>query len=355
MRILLLINWEIKYCDSIPADLQPSDYDCPDVPFWFFRYFSNNPKVDVVDISAPKTIKKIENRIRFHFYQTLRIISKINKYDLIFIHGSNSAMLLCALKRILHLKTPPILVVDISSFHQAHKHGIMHKLSQFSSKAFDYMVYHASSQIDYYRDQFPWLVDKSKFIPVGVDLAYWSNKHYKKVDSPESYFICVGYRKRDWKTLIEAYDHACVSEKLYLVGNPAIKVSNPNIKVLPFIPIDKLMNYIINAKSSIIPLDNFNYSFGQLTLLQQMAIGTPILAADVPAIHDYIQESKGILTYQPYNVDDLANKIVLLSHLSDLDLKQMGEENIAAINGTLSERNMAHQFELICNKICNLI
>lgn len=33
-------------------------------------------------------------------------------------------------------------------------------------KAFDYMVYHTSSQIDYYKDQFPWLVHKSKFIHV---------------------------------------------------------------------------------------------------------------------------------------------------------------------------------------------
>ena len=160
MKIFLLINWKIRYCEQVPDDLQPSDYSCPQEPFWFFKYFDKKPQVDVVDISAPKWIEKIENKIRFHFYQTLKILSKVNKYDLIFVHGSNSAMLLCALKRFFRLKMPPILDVDISSFHQASCSGMIHRLSQYSSKAFDYMVYHTSSQIDYYKDQFPWLVHK---------------------------------------------------------------------------------------------------------------------------------------------------------------------------------------------------
>ena len=77
----------------MPDDLQPSDYSCPQEPFWFFKYFDKKPQVDVVDISAPKWIEKVENKIRFHFYQTLKILFKVNKYDLIFVHGSNSAML----------------------------------------------------------------------------------------------------------------------------------------------------------------------------------------------------------------------------------------------------------------------
>ena len=146
MRILLLINWKIRYCDEVPKDIQPSDYDCPQETYWFFKYFKNKPDVDVVDISAPEFVEKIEDKVRFHFFQTLKILFKFNQYDLIFVHGSNSAMLLCALKRVFHIKTPPILDVDISSFHQAYTSGLIHRLSQFSSKAFDYMVYHTSSQ-----------------------------------------------------------------------------------------------------------------------------------------------------------------------------------------------------------------
>ena len=88
-------------------------------------------------------------------------------------------------------KTPPILDVDISSFHQAYTSGIIHRLSQFSSKAFDYMVYHTSSQIDYYKDQFPWLVHKSKFIHVGVDYDYWKLKKLSRDKKKKTHILFV--------------------------------------------------------------------------------------------------------------------------------------------------------------------
>lgn len=353
MRILLLINWKIRYCDGVPKDLQPSDYSCPQETFWFFKYFDKKPQVDVVDISAPKWIEKIENKIRFHFYQTLRILFKLNKYDLIFIHGSNSAMLLCALKRVFHLKMPPILDVDISSFHQASCSGMIHRLSQFSSKAFDYMLYHTSSQVDYYKEQFPWLVDKSKFVLLGVDYEYWKNKTYPAIKKKNSYIVCVGYRKRDWKTLLEAYDEAKIKEDLYLIGNPNISSENSKVKVLPFIPIEELMTYIVNSKFSVIPLDDFNYSFAQLTLLQQMALGVPILAADVPAIKDYANESEGVESYIPYNVESLKEKLSYMSERSKDELAQMGESNIAAVKSTLNEQDMAEKIEAVCKSLLN--
>ena len=351
MKILLLINWKIKYCDTIPENLQPSDYSCPEEPFWFFKYFSEVPEVDVVDISSPKWVEKIENKIRFHFYQTLKVLSKIKQYDLIFIHGSNSAMLLGAIKRILRIPMPPILDVDISSFHQASTSGIIHRLSQFSSKAFDYMVYHTSSQIDYYKKEFPWLVNKCEFVPLGVDYNYWKTKQYPVIPERKNYIVCVGYRKRDWNTLLKAYNELNIDEELYLIGKPDIKCENSKIKVLPFIPISELMTYIVNAKFSVIPLDDFNYSFAQLTLLQQMALGVPILAADVYAIRDYIKRSSGVISYIPYDVENLKTKLQELSKLKEADLRKMGQSNMECIMTVLSEQQMAQRFERICRML----
>lgn len=67
-------------------------------------------------------------------------------------------------------------------------------------------------------------------------------------------------------------------EDLYLIGNPNIKSKNSKVKILPFIPIDVLMTDIVNSKFSVIPLDDFNYSFAQLTLFQQMVLWIPIPA-----------------------------------------------------------------------------
>ena len=194
-------------------------------------------------------------------------------------------------------------------------------------------------------------VHKSKFIHVGVDYDYWKLKSYPEIKEKDSYIVCVGYRKRDWDTLLKAYDEAKLKEKLYLIGNPDIKCENKNVVVLPFIPIDKLMTYIVNAKYSVIPLDDFNYSFGQLTILQQMAFGVPILAADVPAIRDYISCSDGIISYKPYNIDDLKEKLVKFSKFNKDDMEQMKKKNIIAVKTLLSEKRMALEFEKICKML----
>ncbi len=353
MRILLLINWKIEYCNSVPLDKQPSDYCCPQEKFWFFKYFKQDVDVDVVDISAPKWVETIEKKVRFHFYQTIRVLNDINKYDMILVHGSDSAMILGALKRIFPIKTPPIAVVDISSFHQADEKGVIHKLCQFSSKSFDHLIYHTSSQIHYYEKYFPWLVDNSTFIEVGVDYDYWNEKSYKISDEQNSYIVCVGYRKRDWDTLIKAYEQSGIKKKLYLIGNPSLSYINENIKVLPFIPIEVLMEYIYNAAFSVVPLDNFNYSFAQLTILQQMTLGTPIIAADVPALQDYVKWSEGIITYIPYNVEDLSKKMIEMLSKSTTEIEDMKESNRVAIRDRLNEKNMAKEFENVCEIIMN--
>lgn len=353
MKILLLINWKITYTSEIPEDKQPSDYCCPKEKFWFFKYFENDVDLDIVDISAPKFIEKLEKKLHFHFYQTLKILKRMKKFDMIFVHGTDSAMFLGLLKRIFHLKLPPIIVVDISSFHKADEKGLIYRLCRFTSKAFDYLVYHTSTQKEYFAKHFPWLLDKSSFIHVGVDFDYWNNKKYEISNERDTYCVCVGYRKRDWKTLIEAYEKSNIDKKLYLIGNPNLKVENPNIKVLPFIPVEELMNYIYNSSFSVIPLDDFNYSFGQITLLQQMALGTPIISADVPALRDYFSQSKGVLTYKPYDASDLSEKLKEICNKNKNEIEYMKQENINVTKGILSEKSMAKAFERICLEIKN--
>ena len=145
---------------------------------------------------------------------------------------------------------------------------------------------------------------------------------------------------------MKAFDIANINEDLYLIGNPSLQCDNPKVKVLPFIPIDDLMEYIKNSKYSVIPLDDFNYSFGQMTLLQQMALGIPILAANVPAISDYANSSDGgILSYKAYDVEDLALKLKVTVKNSD-ELRGMGlKYNFNSDN--MSEIQMAESLKIL--------
>ena len=111
------------------------------------------------------------------------------------------------------------------------------------------------------------------------------------------------------------------------------------------------MEYIYNSALSIIPLDDFNYSFAQLTILQQMVLGTNIIAADVPALRDYIKCSKGVTTYKPYDAEDLSKKMVEVISKSYDEIESMREANCIAIRDILSEKNMSRDFEKVCERV----
>lgn len=306
MKILMLVNWKIEYCNQAPNDKQPPDYHVAGQPYWFFRYFKSQPEVDVIDISSFPWLEKFEkNKLRFYIWQTLRALPRLKNYDLVVSHGMQSGVVLSLFRRFCKTKAKHV-VFDIGSFNSAAESGFALKLMQFASKSIDGLIYHTSSQIHYYKKFFPWIVDKSRFIRFGADLDFFNSTGLKKSADKDSYIICVGYKKRDWNTLVEAYKQLDTSIKLRLVGHVDPRFEDiPGVEQLPYVSIRELISQIFNARFCILPLESFNYSYGQMTLLQQMALGKAVVAAKVPSLVDYIEDGKNAYLYEPKNVSAL--------------------------------------------------
>lgn len=318
MKILMLVNWKVEYCSEKPMDKQPPDYYVQGETYWFFRYFEEQPEVDVVDISSFPWLENFEkNKLRFYIWQTLKMLPRLHKYDLILSHGAQSGVVLSLIRRIFKTRAKHILF-DIGSFNSAAESGFALKLMQFSSKSLDGVIYHTSSQGSYYQRFFPWLVDKSRFIRFGTDLEFFDPTDLKDSEDKDQYMICVGYSKRDWDTLVEAYQRIDTDAKLRLVGHVEPRFQRiSGVEQVPFVPIRELINQIYNAKFCVLPLESFNYSYGQMTLMQQMALGKCVIAARVPSLVDYIEDGKTAVMYEPKAVDDLVEKLRYTIHLME--------------------------------------
>ena len=310
MKILMLVNWKIEYCEARPRDKQPPDYYVQGEDYWFYRYFKDKPEVDVIDVGSVKWLESFEKKkLRFYGFQAMRAIPKLNKYDLIISHGMQSGIVISLWRRLFKSKAKHI-VFDIGSFASASEKGIALKLMQFASKSIDGVIYHTSSQLEYYQKFFPWIVEKSKFIRFGTDLEFFNPADLQDCEDKDSYMICVGYSKRDWDTLVQAYQGIDTDVKLRLVGHVEEKFKGiSGVEQIPFVPIKELINQIYNAKFCILPLESFNYSYGQMTLLQQMALGKCVIAARVPSLVDYVEDGKTAILYEPQNQDDLQDKM----------------------------------------------
>ena len=94
MKILMLVNWKVAYENQIPEGKQPPDYVVPGQKYWFFRYLSDDISVDVVDIRSFPWLERFEKeKIRFYIWQTLKVLPKLNQYDLVLSHGMQSGII----------------------------------------------------------------------------------------------------------------------------------------------------------------------------------------------------------------------------------------------------------------------
>lgn len=353
MKILFLPNWKVKYCDSVPSDKQPPDYFIKGQDYWFFRYFEDKPEVDVLDIRSFPGLEKFEkNKIRFYIWQALRAIPKLNKYDLIVSHGMQSGVVISLWRRLFKTKSKH-LVFDIGAFNSAAESGFALKLMQYASKSIDGIIYHTSSQKGYYEKFFPWVVDKSKFIRFGTDSEFFGT--FADIDGKSGkmngenlkvYCICVGYSKRDWDTVIKAFQEANVDGlALKMVGHVEEKYSGiKNVEQIAFIPIKDLMKEIAGSKFGILPLKSYNYSYGQMTLMQQMSMGKCVIASRVPSLVDYGEDNETVVFYEPENVSDLAEKIRLVN-FDDEARTAVGVKAAGFIQNECNEKTMASEIE----------
>lgn len=345
LKILMLVNWKIEYCDKAPKDKQPPDYYIKGDDYWFYRYFMNKPEVDVIDIRSFPWLEKFEkNILRFYVMQTVQAIPRMHKYDLIVSHGMQSGVVICLWRKFFKGKAKHI-VFDIGSFASASESGFALKLMRFASKSIDGIIYHTSSQIKYYKQIFPWIVKKSRFVRFGTDLEYFNPAELYKADDFGTYIICVGYSKRDWSTVIDAYRHIDTKIKLRLVGHVEDRYRDiEGVEQIPFIPIRELMNQIYNARFCVLPLLDFNYSYGQMTLMQQMALGKCVLAARVSSLTDYIEDGVNAFFYEAGNVEDFSEKMKWLIRDEDI-VKYVGEQAQQYLRDKCNEEIMASDIE----------
>ena len=349
MKILVLVNWKVKKCNEVPKDLQSPDYYTKKEKYWFFKYFPKETQVDVIDMSSFKFWENIErNKLHFHIVQTIKAIAKIRKYDVVISDGMPSGIGLALFRRFFKTKAKHI-VFDIGLFNSGAESGKILKLNQFASKSIDGIICHSSEHLKYYKKFYPWLVEKSKFIPFGTDIQYFGRDKIKNVKE-ENYIIAIGRGVRDYKTLINVFKEIKGDIKLKIVGETNLETNDERIQLIESMPKRKLNIAIQKAKLCVLPLENKKFSFGQMTLLQQMYYEKAVITVKIPSMKDYVKDGKTGIFYKQRNKKDLKEKIEKL--LEDKDLREeIGRNAKKSIEEKFNEKNLGEESYRFIKKI----
>lgn len=351
MKILFIPNWNIRKLDNDDFRIQAPDKQVQGVPYWFFHYFPDNCEIGIIDIGSNNLIRKIEKKIKFYLIQPVKAFLLRNNYDFVISHGAQSGLVYELLASFTS-KKPRHLLVDVGGLNGARSNSFEVFLIRFALRKKPVIIIHSSGQISLYNQFYPFLADNVHFIPFGVDYNYF--RQFGANNLTGDYALSFGYAKRDYPVLFEGWKLTGTQLPLKIIGvsgtgYPSIR--NSNITFINSYPFHKLMQEISCCRFVIIPLPEFNYSYGQMSFLQSMALGKVVIVTETTSSKDYITNAPGVFSVAVNSVQSIAACITRVASLSNEELQSLGKANQEYIEKHFNEKKMARMFyELIQNE-----
>jgi glycosyltransferase involved in cell wall biosynthesis len=338
MKILFLPNWTVSRLTEDDQTLQLPDKQVSGEKYWFFRYFPPDTTVDIIDIHRNNCLHRLEKKIKFYIWQGILAFVGACRYDAVISHSAQSGLtysLLSAFRR--KGKRPLHVIIDVGGMNGARNGKTETSFVKLALTSRPAIIYHASIQKKMYEKIYKNVVRKSRFIRFGANI----NEFRPLGLAPKNYVLSFGYAKRDYPTLLRAWKQVETDVRLYIVGSDSI-ISSGRVNVMPKTNILELKRYIAESLFVVIPLPYFRYSYGQMSALQSMAMGKPVIVTKTPSTIDYIEDGRGAFFVEPYDDKDMKEKIQYLLNNRER-LETIGAEACSYIRHELTEEKMADE------------
>jgi glycosyltransferase involved in cell wall biosynthesis len=346
----MLVNWRVRTSDVDLPDEQPSNKAIAGRRYWFFRHWEEKDlSVDVVDFTRVAGIHVVERRVlKFYVTQPLRVFPDLDGYDLIISHSAQSAVLLGMLRSLAGRKRPPHVVIDPGSFNGGRANPAELLPIRMSLTSVAGVIGHSRSQVPFYRDVLSLSHNRFRIVRVGVDTSFYSPIADQ---SDDGYVLCLGYMKRDWNTLLRAWQGLNTDAQLLILGREGIGEGVRGVSSMPYVHRTKLKEVVSRARFVVIPLPYFTYSFGQMTMLISQAMGKAVIATEVPGLMDYAENGRTAVFVRPYDAKDLRENIASL--LDDpARARQMGSDARELVLSRFTERHMGLSLKEAVDELC---
>ena len=194
--------------------------------------------------------------------------------------------------RLLHLRK--VNDVTVLTFIYKRKNGfagkLYHKYMSYivNSKYIDRFVCFAREECNYYAQMFGTGRERFVFIPLGIAPVQCNDC------SDEGYVFATGRSNRDYDFLtrvMQGTDYKCV----IACDNFTKSADADNVTVLDNCFGNSMIDAMAHCRCVAIPLKDANMSSGQLTILQAMSLGKPVICSDVAGIKDYVENGSAMI------------------------------------------------------------
>ncbi len=194
--------------------------------------------------------------------------------------------------------------------------GILQRVYRFGFAKVSKVIVTSRSEIETYADILSLPPSCFEFIPwpSNIDVP-------RMVKSHQGYILAAGRSLRDWETFFRAVSE--VPCKVVAIGARSdlegMEIPG-NVTLFCDIPHGQYLKLLEGSRIVIVPLLKSRRSAGQAAFLEAMALGKPVIVAQVTGAADYLEDGRNALLYPPGNSEALKDKILGL--LSDSDLSE---------------------------------
>ena len=132
---------------------------------------------------------------------------------------------------------------------------------------------------------------------------------------------------------------------LHLIGGKEEHFENiSGVVQIPYLPVNDFIKQVQGAEFCVLPLEPVPFSFGQMRLLQQMALRKCVIVSDAQSILDYVENNQTVIVYESSNVEELKKQMNFLCN--DLTTrKRIEKAAYEFVKQDCNEKNMAERIE----------
>lgn len=351
LKILFIPNWNVHHLPKDNPSIQAPDKYVDGEKYWFYKYFPEGTSVDILDIGKKSLIHWFEKKCHIYFLQPFKAFLKRNKYDIVISHGAQSGLFYELFSSFTKQK-PQHLMFDIGGLNSSRVNLFEMSILRFILRKCPNIIVHSSAQINFYKQHYPKQAPNVRFIPFGADIEYFNSY---AIDSSNNTIIAFGYAKRDYKTLCDAFCKIANKDyKLHIIGDTRLANEYSEFKNIQFssrLPLNQLIENVSKCAFVVIPLPEFMYSYGQMSILQSMSMGKSLIITETTSTRDYISNAPGVIKTRPGNVEDMANAIEQMINTPADERHRLGLENLNYVKAHYNEKEMGNQIYEIVHDI----
>ena len=205
--------------------------------------------------------------------------------------------------------------------------GRKQRLARFAAQGIDVFIVHSPLEVGSYADYLGIPAQRVKFVP----LQRGRIRIARVEDTATPFLLAMGSAGRDYQTLIAAAD--ALGIRTIIVTRKDIIESLPKSEHVTFrhgLSEAECLELLASARLSVVPLGNLKTASGQVTFINSMMLGVPLIATRCPGTEGYIEDRITGFLVAPFDRAGMVQAITTLWNDAPLRVELADRERVFA-------------------------